>query len=207
MGLWISLLSPSFVMSKTRPGVCVFGGSFDPPHLGHIEVAEKMASSTDCEHLYIVAKNGFLAEKPNRTNWHYRMEMLKAVFKEHKNISVPNVDIYATIESIRKSGKLVVGITGSDRALNPTHEYEKMQVDRWVVCTRIADEAKPEVLNMTKFLGKPVLVRSFKEHGNSSTAVRKHIRKNLPIEGAALHPRVISFIKQHNLYGFKGKKL
>ncbi|MBQ2730997.1 MAG: nicotinate (nicotinamide) nucleotide adenylyltransferase [Clostridia bacterium] len=41
-------------MTKKNPRVCVFGGSFHPPHLGHVEAARLLLSSGEVDRLLVI---------------------------------------------------------------------------------------------------------------------------------------------------------
>jgi len=73
--------------------IAIFGGSFDPVHLGHIEIVKKTLSDKDIDKIIIVPnylnplKNSFSAPPGLRYKW------LKEVFKEFENVEVSDFEI------------------------------------------------------------------------------------------------------------------
>ena len=71
----------------------VFGGSFDPPHIGHEQIAKLALLQLPIEKLFVVPT--FL--NPFKSNFHLlpkeRFELLKELFKENQNIIVSDYEI------------------------------------------------------------------------------------------------------------------
>jgi len=71
----------------------IFGGSFDPVHLGHIEIVKKALQNLDINKIIVVPnylnplKNSFSAPPNLRLKW------LKEVFKDFKNVEVSDFEI------------------------------------------------------------------------------------------------------------------
>ena len=74
------------------------GGSFDPPHLGHLKIAEHFINRSDL-FLYIPAKRSpFKKKKPTVTAEH-RFNMLKIMSVNFRNIKVDPFELYHEQES------------------------------------------------------------------------------------------------------------
>ena len=73
--------------------IAIFGGSFDPVHLGHVEIVKKALDDKDIDKIIIVPnylnplKNSFSAPPELRYKW------LKEVFKNIKNVKVSDFEI------------------------------------------------------------------------------------------------------------------
>ena len=73
--------------------IAIFGGSFDPVHLGHIEIVKKAFQELDIDRLIIMPnylnplKHSFSAPPALRLKW------LKEVFKNFKNVEVSDFEI------------------------------------------------------------------------------------------------------------------
>ena len=73
--------------------IAIFGGSFDPVHLGHIEVVKKALEDKDIDKVIIIPnylnplKNSFSAPPELRLKW------LKKVFKNFENAEVSDFEI------------------------------------------------------------------------------------------------------------------
>ncbi len=73
--------------------IAIFGGSFDPVHLGHIEVVKKALEDKDIDKVIIIPnylnplKNSFSAPPELRYKW------LKKVFEDFDNVEVSDFEI------------------------------------------------------------------------------------------------------------------
>ena len=73
--------------------IAIFGGSFDPVHLGHIEIVKKALKDKDIDKIIIVPnylnplKSSFSAPPNLRFKW------LKEVFSDFKNVEVSDFEI------------------------------------------------------------------------------------------------------------------
>ncbi len=73
--------------------IAIFGGSFDPVHMGHIEVVKKALKNKDIDKVIVIPnflnplKNSFSAPPGLRLKW------LKEVFKDFNNVEVSDFEI------------------------------------------------------------------------------------------------------------------
>lgn len=73
--------------------VAIFGGSFDPVHLGHVDIVNSALDELDIDKIIIVPtflnpfKRTFLASPEVRFSW------LKEIFKNTPNVEVSNFEI------------------------------------------------------------------------------------------------------------------
>jgi len=73
--------------------IAIFGGSFDPVHLGHIEVVKKALKNLDIDKIIVIPNylnplKNFFSAPPN-----LRLKWLKKVFKNYKNVEVSDFEI------------------------------------------------------------------------------------------------------------------
>jgi len=123
--------------------IALFGGSFDPVHLGHIEIVKKALKELDIDKLIVIPnylnplKSSFSAPANLRFKW------LKEVFREFKNVEISNYEIKKnravfSIETINHF-KPTYFIIGSDN-LNTLHKWknidEILKKVEFVVATR-----------------------------------------------------------------------
>ncbi|GAB6074519.1 nicotinate (nicotinamide) nucleotide adenylyltransferase [Nautilia lithotrophica] len=112
--------------------VAIFGGSFDPPHLGHIEVVKKAFENLDIDKLIIMPnflnplKHSFSAPPELRLKW------LEKIFKNFENVEVSDFEISKqrpvySIETIEHF-KPKYFIIGSDnlKTLNKWHKIDEI---------------------------------------------------------------------------------
>ena len=69
-------------------GTCVFAGSFDPPHLGHMDVIGKCNIMFD----KVVVAIGVNDQKTYAYPLEKRLEMLKAACAKYENVTVTSFD-------------------------------------------------------------------------------------------------------------------
>ena len=129
--------------------VAIFGGSFDPPHIGHEEIIKQSLAKLDIEVLFVVPtflnpfKDDFFAPAKKRLEW---VEKLLLSYKKTKLItyevdqqrSVPTIE---TIKYIKKNYDIneIYLIIGADnvKSLPKWNSYEELKkVVHFVVATR-----------------------------------------------------------------------
>jgi len=127
--------------------IAIFGGSFDPPHEGHVAVVKRALQVLPVEVLYVVPayvnpfKNGTHAPAQLRLAW------LESIFSSEKRVRVSDYEIrqkrpVPTIETVRhfaKSDPTIFLIIGSDNLerLSSWHDFETLNaLVSWVVASR-----------------------------------------------------------------------
>ncbi|MDD3500619.1 MAG: nicotinate (nicotinamide) nucleotide adenylyltransferase [Sulfurovum sp.] len=132
---------------KRQESIAIFGGSFDPPHKGHQQIAEKAVAILDIDRLLIVPaylnpfKQSSLAPAKLRLQW------CQTLFDPLKKVSVSDYEISQskstytadTVKHFQKMYDVKYLIIGSDNleSLTKWHQYEWLnQQVIWVVATR-----------------------------------------------------------------------
>jgi len=127
--------------------IALYGGSFDPPHLGHVHVVQAALQTLDIEKVIIVPayvnpfKTGTHAPAELRSKW------LKKIFSDFKNVEVSDIETQASravksIETVKHFSKLyekIYFIIGADNlaSLHKWHQFEALnRAVTWVVATR-----------------------------------------------------------------------
>lgn len=116
--------------------LALFGGSFDPPHIGHVHVALKALETLEVDKLIIVPayrnpfKPSICADGAHRIHW------LKQIFAPYANIEISDYEINAgrsvfTIETVRHYAQMsdtLYLIIGADNlaTLAQWHDYETL---------------------------------------------------------------------------------
>ena len=127
--------------------IAIFGGSFDPPHTGHVAVVKEALRKLPIDTLYVVPafvnpfKNGTHAPAALRLQW------LQRIFKEDGRVSVSDFEIMQerpvpTVETVRHFRQydpavyLIIGADNLD-SLSKWHDFETLDsLVTWVVATR-----------------------------------------------------------------------
>jgi len=137
------------VKKVTKMNIALFGGSFDPPHIGHEMIVKKALKELDIDMLYIVPtylnpfKENFTAPPSIRYEW------LKKLFKDYDKVKISDYEIkqknaVATIKTVEhfyehyNINKLYL-IIGDDNLenLHKWHNFEKLKkLVTFVIATR-----------------------------------------------------------------------
>jgi len=127
--------------------IALYGGSFDPPHIGHVGVVTTALEQLDITKLIVIP--AFV--NPFKTGTHapaqLRLRWLKSIFKTFKNVEVSSIEVDAdravrTIETVEKFSpdyEKIYFIIGADNlaSLHQWHQFEKLDtLVTWVVASR-----------------------------------------------------------------------
>ncbi len=117
--------------------VALFGGSFDPPHIGHEAIVKAALNFKDIEKVVIMP--AFL--NPFKSHSHHSAEQrfawLKEMFQEYNNVEISNFEIaqkkqvasiYSVLHLLKYYKKLYL-IIGADNLadLKRWHRYEELK--------------------------------------------------------------------------------
>ena len=162
--------------------VALFGGSFDPPHIGHKSVVEKALTDLDIKKVIVIPT--FL--NPFKTNSHFstnqRLSMTRKMFENLSNVQVDDFEIKEekptptaiTLKYFQREYDVNYFILGADNLASIDKWYNFRWINEqitWVIATR-----RGYTLDTSK-------LRAFKileiDKNISSTEIRNNIiRKN-----------------------------
>lgn len=127
--------------------IAIFGGSFDPPHAGHVAIVESALAELPIETLYVVP--AYL--NPFKTKVHapasQRLKWLEHLFSQEQKVVISDFELrqerpVPTIETIRHFRQIDPGIyliIGADNLddLSRWHHFETLDsMVSWVVASR-----------------------------------------------------------------------
>jgi len=127
--------------------IALYGGSFDPPHLGHMHVVNSALDMLDIDMLIIVP--AFV--NPFKTGTHapaeLRFKWLKEIFKANKRVEITDFEVIQnravrSIETVKHFDALyqkIFFIIGADNlaSLQKWHRFDELdKLVTWVVATR-----------------------------------------------------------------------
>ncbi len=194
--------------------VGILGGTFDPPHLGHLVLAEYAQEALDLERVLFVPA----ADPPHkrgivRTPIAYRLPMLELAIADRDKFAISRIDIdrpgpHYAVDMIRLlqtdlPDSEVYFLMGSD-SFNDLPRWHRpadlIQACRIVVLDRpgrgwaptMHDEILPDLADRTVTLGYPRL-------GISSTEVSRRLDAGLSVRYLVPQP-VLQYIAEHGLY-------
>ncbi|MEA3384745.1 MAG: nicotinate (nicotinamide) nucleotide adenylyltransferase [Campylobacterota bacterium] len=174
--------------------IAVFGGSFDPPHIGHEQIVYQVLNELYLDKLLIVPT--FL--NPFKIKFHFkpntRFDLLQELFKGNHKIEVSNFEILndkptpsiITIKHFKQiyNPKKIYLIIGSDN-LEKLHLWsnfkELNELVEFVVITRDGYEAKNDIIRFKNIkLDIPVSSTSLRESLNLDlipTKIQQKVKK------------------------------
>ncbi len=119
--------------------VAIFGGSFDPPHVGHQQTIEKALIELDIDLLLVIPTYLNPFKDKSFTPAHIRLEWMKKIVKKYSKVKVVDYEIklnrqVASIESVEYIIKLynpskIYLIIGADNLKKLPHwqNYNKLK--------------------------------------------------------------------------------
>jgi len=139
--------------------IALFGGSFDPPHSGHITVIYEALRSLPIDRLIVVPayvnpfKNGTHAPAALRLKW------LQAIFEAEEHVDVSDFETaqgqpVRSIETVlhyRQKDPEIYLIIGADNLefLSKWHRFDELdRLVTWVVATRDQQQIDPHFLTL-----------------------------------------------------------
>lgn len=191
--------------------ICLFGGTFDPPHIGHLIIAESILSDLDIDKIIFIPSS----IPPHKTLHSYssassRVEMLQISIKGTPAFQISDIELnrpgasYSidTIKQIKSQMSLskeeLYFVIGSDSLVefqtwkNP---HEILSLAQVIIAPRplfIKDMVKPEFLEQVHFLDTPQI-------DISSSMIRERVREKKSIRYYVI-PEVLEYIQEKRLY-------
>lgn len=195
--------------------VAIFGGTFNPIHIGHCEIIKHLSNNENIEKVIIIPtkipphkETDFLADSTHRVN------MCDIVASDYDNVEVSDIELYRegksyTIDTVKalgekyKSQKLALTIGGDMLvSFELWKDYREILNRCTLITFKRANVLKSEydcVINKLKSLGAEIIEISADITDVSSTQIRAELFSNGASE--LLDKRVKQYILNNNLYG------
>jgi nicotinate-nucleotide adenylyltransferase len=205
-------------ISSSDNRIGIFGGSFDPLHMGHLVVAqdakEKLGLS---EVIFVPAAIPPHKQHLQQSSFEHRMNMLNAVLESELRFSVSDVEIQRggisySFETVCEFKKLypdaqLVLIVGTDTLIDLHNWYN---IDELLELCEVASFVRPGESDFTQLRKKVrlseknkerVLNSTFESHaiGISSSEIRMRVAEGLSIR-YLVPAEVEIYIFEHSLY-------
>ncbi|MFB6214708.1 MAG: nicotinate-nucleotide adenylyltransferase [Candidatus Bipolaricaulia bacterium] len=187
----------------------LFGGTFDPIHNAHLEVARQSLAQMNLSKVILIpSKHPPHKSEEGMTEAEVRYEMVKLAVKGRDKLEVSPVEINRegpsyTIDTLKEMkdvyGKIAF-IVGADNLINidTWKEPEKLLAScPFIVAPRggiLKGDFEKDI-----FEGKELRFLNMSEISLSSTGVRKRIMEGQPVDGM-VPERVRDFIQKRDLY-------
>lgn len=194
------------------PVVGVFGGSFDPVHTAHVEMARRALAQTACEEIWFLPA-ATAVHKPAGAvaTAAHRRAMLELVLADESRMKLCALELEAgrpmrSLESLQQLRELWPGhrwhfLLGEDsyRALESWYRpAELFAIAPPIVAPRPGSEAE----RGSAWAGHRVIWLEGEEYDLDSTAIRAALAAGDRPEG--LDPRVLEYIADQGLYQEQG---
>lgn len=200
-------------MEKKRLGI--FGGTFDPPHIGHLILAAEARDQLklDCT-IWVLTPDPPHKHGKEISSMRHRLAMVEMAIEDDDDFSLSSVDIdrpgpHYTLDTVNLLKEqypdyYLIYLMGGDSLHNLPEWYESEMfldaLDGIGVMRRPGDEvdvsgllnALPQLANKLNFVTAPLLEISAEQ-------IRRRARENLAYRYYLL-PKIYRFIEKHKIY-------
>lgn len=203
----------------TDRAIALFGGTFDPIHLGHTRVAEAAAGQIDAEKVvFIPAKCSPLKGFSPRAGDEDRLAMIALAITGHDSFEASDCELKRpapsyTLDTVRlfkrKYGPetSIHWLLGADSVEDLVHWYKvrKLIDECHLTAMQRAGYAPPDFERFVPMWGPERVAKLRRDVVQtplidvSSTEVRRRLAAGEDVRGM-IHPDVIEYIRQHGLY-------
>lgn len=202
----------------TQRKIALFGGTFDPIHVGHTRVAEAAARQIGAEKvIFIPAKisplKGFFPFASDEDRW----RMILLAIADHDTFAVSDCELKRpapsyTLETVREFQReygpetSIHWLLGADSVGDLVHWYEIRELIDACNLTTMQRPGHTPDFDRFEALWGPERVAKLKRNiiptpllDISSTEVRRRLAAGADVSGM-LHPDVLHYIREHRLY-------
>lgn len=203
-------------MEKQVRRLGVYGGTFSPPHLGHMHAAEVFLSEGGIDALFVIPTfTTPLKERDEATSPEDRLAMCRLAFSFSSRIFVSDIEIQRagksytaqTLTALSAPDTVLSFLCGTDMFLSMDSWYHPETIFQLaeIVCMRREDEREKEAMLLAKaeeyqsLYGARIRFLTAPPMAMSSSKIRARIRSNEPLS-AYLIPSVEAYICEKGLY-------
>ena len=193
--------------------ICLFGGTFDPPHIGHLLIAQTVYEAENFDKILFIPAYA-PPHKNSVTTMNHRIEMVKIAISDNPNFEYSDVDIVRkgisyTIDSIvdiKRNYKLtndeIYYLIGSDSLIDFKNWKDSKEVlDECNVIVAIRPGFRPS--DIPHWILQKVNFANIPRFELSSSKIRSRWVKDLTIRYMVTLP-IWEYINENNLYSSKG---
>ena len=189
--------------------ICLFGGTFDPPHIGHLLIAQTVCEAENFDKIMFIPAY----QPPHKieiTPIKYRLEMLQIAVEGNPNFEISDLEIRRggisyTIDTLRaykeqisKKDDELFYLIGSDSLLDLKNWREPKEIiNECQVLVAIRPGFRPS--DIPSWLIHGIQFANIPRFEISSSNIRKRWVENKTIRYMVTLP-VWEYINQHNLY-------
>ncbi len=179
--------------------IALYGGSFDPPHLGHMLVAAYVLGAYPIDSLWIVP--AYKHRDKKLTDFHHRRKMCQHMVASFHKVSVTNIAQTIAREKPDYEYDRTIDLVRHCTSIYPLIKFRWVMGDdllsschTWENWDEIEKTAKPIIIGRLGYGGS-----GFQLPNVSSSTIREHI--NHGVLDTLVPHRVGEYIRHHKLYG------
>jgi nicotinate-nucleotide adenylyltransferase len=187
----------------------IFGGTFNPPHVGHLIAAEHVCEQLGlAKILFVPAAVPPHKKSPDLVDGHHRLEMLRHAVQRNRRFEISDLEVRRggvsyTVDTLRElstehAGETLGFILGMDMLSDFSmwrSPDEILELAEIVALTR-PDFPMP---HLEPRLRKRITVCRIPEIGISSSEIRRRVKEGKSIRYMVM-PAVEEYIRMHGLY-------
>jgi len=194
-----------------RRRIGVFGGSFDPVHVGHLILAQEAVTQLELARiLFVPAARPAHKRRRRLAPVEHRLAMLRLATRGNPSFRVSRIEAErggisftaVTLELLARTERAEIFFLMGQDSLEEFHTWREPEriarIARLAVLPR-GERASPRLTPPLR--GRVVLLRS-PRIGISSTEVRRRLRRALPVRYWIPDP-VLAYAARHGLYGIR----
>jgi len=188
----------------------IFGGAFDPVHLGHLKIAESFLSSNLIDNLLVLPTHESPhKETDDQTGFSHRYEMLKLAFQGHRNVIVSDLETrlpspsytLRTIEYLQKtSPEQIYFLCIGEDSLSSFHKWWRYGEILRRVPLIVASRPGVDSSCVSDSVLESAIFVDHTEVDVSSTEIRKKARECDSLLNTLVPENVAQYIFRHHLY-------
>ena len=194
---------------NTKRKICLFGGTFDPPHIGHLLVAQTIFEAENFDKIVFIPTYK-TPKKDNVTNIKDRLAMLTMAVTSNPNFEICDMEISRggtsySIDTIKEyknefnlSSNEIFYLIGSD-SLQNFHEWKETDqiLNNCNVIVALRPGFKPT--DISNWILRKVRFASIPRFEISSSTIRDRWRSDKTIRYMVTQP-VWEYINDHGMY-------
>jgi len=199
------------LVKQDKQTVAIFGGSFDPPHLGHQQIVDKVIEDINIDKLLIVPTYLSPFKKSSKASAKQRLEWCHTLFDDKTNVYVEDYEIRqskstTTSQSVKNFNaqyNVKYLILGSDnlKTLTKWHEFEWLNDNIiWVIVNRMGHNLQTDILKKWQLLELDVSIsstkiRDSKDLSHIDNKIKKSVQNVLKGRELTIEDRIENIVK------------
>jgi len=189
----------------------VFGGTFDPVHVGHLIMAEEVQTRLGLQRvIFMPASRPAHKRSRGLTDVEHRVAMLRLAIQGNESFAVSRLEADGagisftarTLEALaaKKPGELYF-IMGQD-SLEEFHTWRDPEKITRLARLVVVPRGDHDLASLDPSLRRRVVFLRPPRIGVSSTEIRRRIRRGLPVR-YWIPDAVLRYVTRHGLYGLR----